>query len=211
MKDFTVKFGLPPLGIQIGEADNGRPGGIVVGLPAGGQGQKCGLIRIGDIFKSTTVMDVCTKEKTAKIRVVDCTSLSVSSIFSAIQSNRKGLGINSVVITFSRPFDRADNATTSTIENTLRLPQTRVSLDSVLGQRVGAFFLTQGITTSQELYDAFVNTTSKDHLVQAISAWKHVAKSSSKIMLRDWVRTIQQTHGGIGIKERNQPIPVKID
>jgi len=51
--EYTIKLGLPPLGIVFEDIGNGYPpeGVQVVALISGGKGQACGKIEIGDVLK----------------------------------------------------------------------------------------------------------------------------------------------------------------
>lgn len=100
---FTVKLGLPPLGIVFEEIEPiGYAGVQVTSLVTGGKGEQCKKIQIGDRLKSTTAIKFISGSSNYQVVVVDCQKLDFDTIISAIGSNQERFRVDSVELTFSR-------------------------------------------------------------------------------------------------------------
>eukprot|EP00590_Aulacoseira_subarctica_P011102 CAMPEP_0172430800 /NCGR_PEP_ID=MMETSP1064-20121228/56096_1 /TAXON_ID=202472 /ORGANISM="Aulacoseira subarctica , Strain CCAP 1002/5" /LENGTH=168 /DNA_ID=CAMNT_0013177143 /DNA_START=54 /DNA_END=560 /DNA_ORIENTATION=- len=101
--EFTVKLGLPPLGIVFEEVEPiGYAGVQVISLVTGGKGEQCKKIQIGDRLKSTTAIKFISGSSNYQVVVVDCQKLDFDTIISAIGSNQERFRVDSVELTFSR-------------------------------------------------------------------------------------------------------------
>jgi len=101
--EYTIKLGLPPLGIVFEDIGNGYPpeGVQVVALISGGKGQACGKIEIGDVLKTCTAVKI--DGAVPKLYDIDCTVLNFDTVVSAIGSNSPQFKCDSVEMTFIRP------------------------------------------------------------------------------------------------------------
>jgi len=101
--EYTVKLGLPPLGIVFEDVSSGSPSGVrVVALTTGGQGERCGKIEVGDQLKSSSAVQFRPGSSKFDIVDVDCTKFDFDTVISALTSNNERFGCNSVDLTFIR-------------------------------------------------------------------------------------------------------------
>jgi len=101
--EYTVKLGLPPLGIVFEDVSSGSPSGVkVVALTTGGQGERCGKIEIGDLLKTSSAIQFRSGSSKFDIVDVDCTEFDFDTVISALTSNNARFGCTSVDLTFIR-------------------------------------------------------------------------------------------------------------
>jgi hypothetical protein len=105
-EEYTVKLGLPPLGIVFEEVEPvGYAGVKVTSLLTGGKGDQCKKIQVGDKLKYTTAIKFISGSSNYKVVVVDCRGLDFDTIVSAIGSNQERFGVDGVELTFSRSME----------------------------------------------------------------------------------------------------------
>jgi hypothetical protein len=105
-EEYTVKLGLPPLGIVFEEVEPvGYAGVKVTSLLTGGKGDQCKKIQVGDKLKYTTAIKFIPGSSNYKVVAVDCRGLDFDTIVSAIGSNQERFGVDGVELTFSRSME----------------------------------------------------------------------------------------------------------